>query len=381
MASDKPLIAIIGAGMGGLTAAAVLRRMGCEVRVFEQAAKFARVGAGIQMSPNAMCVLRGLGLEEPLRRIGFQPPSWMNKTWDSGEMQFEFPLGAPVEARYGLPYLMLHRGDLHQALLSLVPPEWIELNRQLVGVAQHSCGMELRFSDGPPARADIVIAADGVHSRVREILLGPEEPRFTGRAAYRAVFPASLLGAGTVGHYTKWWGPDRHIVIYFVGPRKEEIYFVTSVPEPEYRRESWSARGDLGGLRKAFEGFHEEVQRVLAACPEVHKWAILERDPLPRWSDGRIALLGDACHPMTPYMAQGAATALEDAVVLSRCIEEIGLGEMETAFTCYEATRKERTSLIQLNSHLNRFMSGPTDPDWVYRYDAWREPLRAPARP
>lgn len=159
MASDKPLIAIIGAGMGGLTAAAVLHRAGYPVRVFEQATKFARVGAGIQMSPNAMRILRGLGLEERLRQVAFQPQAWMNREWDSGKRKFEFPLGAHAEGRYGVPYLLLHRGDLHAALLSKVPAELIELNRQLVDLEENSSGIGLRFSSGLRVRADIVIGS------------------------------------------------------------------------------------------------------------------------------------------------------------------------------------------------------------------------------
>ena len=135
--------------------------------------------------------------------------------------------------------------------------------------------------------------------------------------------PCRSAGGFPIDDCTKWWGPDRHIVIYFVTPRRDEVYFVTSVPEPDWRTESWSAKGDLGQLRAAFEGFHPQVQAVLRACPEVYKWALYERDPLPRWGEGRVVLLGDACHPMTPYMAQGAATSIEDGAVLARCLDAL----------------------------------------------------------
>lgn len=372
---STPMIAVLGAGMGGLTAAALLQRRGHAVTVYEQAGQFQRLGAGIQMSPNAMKVLRRLGLESRIRATAFRPRSWTNREWDSGTMKYELPLGDQAEAAFGAPYLLMHRGDLHAALLSCVADGSVALDKKLIRAERAGAGVELHFQDGTTARADALVAADGVHSRVRELLLGQAPPKFTGRAAYRAVFPAELI-AGEIDECTKWWGPDRHIVIYFVTARKDEVYFVTSLPEPDWTLESWSATGDLETLRRGFAGFHPQVRAVLAACPKVHKWAIVERDPLPRWSGERMALLGDACHPMTPYMAQGAAMAMEDAIVLARCIE--AGGDMDGAFERYEATRKARTSQVQLTSHQNSWMRQATDPSWVYAYDPWTAPLAPP---
>ena len=366
-------IAIIGAGIGGLTAAALLQRRGHDVHVYEQAKKFARVGAGIQQSANAVRVLREIGLEQTLRDIAFQPMSWNNREWDTGAVKYELPLGEAFETRYGAPYLLLHRGDLHTALINAVDPARIHLDMPLAGLDTHEDSVSLRFANGQTRQVDAVIGADGVHSLVREWMLGPDEPRFTGRVAYRTTFKAELLKGAQIDDCTKWWGPDRHIVIYYITPRRDELYFVTSLPEPEWRNESWSARGDLAQLRSAFAGFHPQVQTVLQACPEVYKWALYERDPLPRWHQGRAVLMGDACHPMVPYMAQGAATAIEDAAVLSRCLDDTT--DVQQAFQRFEATRKERTSKIQLTSHHNQWMSKRTDPDWVYGYDAWSTPL------
>ncbi len=187
-------------------------------------------------------------------------------------------------------------------------------------------GVRSGFADGSRADADLVIGADGVHSVVRDSLFGAEKPIFTGRVAYRTTYPASRLGGAAIDDCAKWWGPDRHIVIYYVNPRRDEIYFVTSTPEPDFDVESWSAKGDLDMLRAAYRDFHPKVRAVLDACPEVHKWALFEREPLLRWSADRITLLGDACHPMTPYMAQGAATAIEDAAVLPRCLDGVDAG-------------------------------------------------------
>jgi salicylate hydroxylase/6-hydroxynicotinate 3-monooxygenase len=167
------------------------------------------------------------------------------------------------------------------------------------------------------------------------------------------------------------------MVVYYVSAALDELYFVTSVPESAewMTPESWSAKGDLEALRAAYAGFHAEVQAILQACPEVHKWALFERDPLPRWWEGRVVLLGDACHPMTPYMAQGAASALEDAAVLTRCLKGVGPAGVPQAFALYEATRKPRASAIQAMSSKNTWLRGDTDPGWVYGYDAWTAAL------
>ena len=218
------------------------------------------------------------------------------------------------------------------------------------------------------------MAADGVHSVVREQMLGAQAPRFTGRVAYRTTFPASLLGGLPIDERCKWWGADRHIVIYYITRNRDEVYFVTSTPEPDFDVESWSATGDLATLREAYRDFHPTVRGVLEACPQVHKWAVVARDPLPRWHEGRVALLGDACHPMTPYMAQGAASAIEDAVILSRCLERREDG-LEAALQTYVATRRPRASAIQLGSAENTWMRDKTDFNWVYGYDAWHAPL------
>lgn len=371
-------IAIVGAGIGGLAAAALLKRVGHDVHVYEQAPRFSRVGAGIQMAPNAVKVLRGLGIEERLVRIAFQSEVALSRVWNTGEITSELELGREVEERYGAPYLFLHRSDLHAAIESIVPREIVHLEMKLARLEQDAHEVTLSFTNGVRVRADAVIGADGVHSIIRETLLGPEQPRFTGRVAYRTTFPASRLGdARFTPARTKWWGPDRHMVVYYVTAARDEIYFVTSVPESAewMTPESWSAKGDLDALRAAYAGFHDEVQAVLRACPEVYKWALLDRDPLPRWWEGRVALLGDACHPMTPYMAQGAASALEDAAVLMRCLEGVQAGGLQQAFALYEATRKPRASAIQTNSSTNTWLLGATDPGWVYGYDAWTAPL------
>jgi salicylate hydroxylase/6-hydroxynicotinate 3-monooxygenase len=380
MRSRKLSIAVVGAGMGGLAVAATLRRVGIDVQVYEQAARFARIGAGIQMMPNSMKVLRGIGIEERLRQTAFAPYSHLNRIGDTGEVTRELPM---PESLYGAPYLCMHRAELHDALASVLPADIIHLGKKLVGLDQAAGRVTLAFADGTRASADAVIGADGVHSVVRDIIVGPDAPIHRGRIAYRAVFPASLMNGKEIGRSrTKWWGSDRHIVIYYTTKARSEVYFVTSVPEPAewVTAESWSAKGDVKELRAAYAGFHEDVRAVLDACPDCHKWAILEREPLPRWSDGRVVLLGDACHPMTPYMAQGAATSIEDAAVLARCLEATAGEDIEGAFRRYEAHRKPRTSVVQAISSANTWMKeGTSDTSWLYGYDAWTAPLNEPA--
>jgi len=374
----RPLgIAIVGAGMGGLAAAAALQRVGIEVDVYEQAEQFARLGAGIQVGCNAMKVLRTLGLEQRMRQQSFYPRSWNNRDWRTGEVKFDMIFGESAEQKFGAPYLLAHRGDLHAALASAVPAGCIRLGHKLIGLDETRERIKLTFANGTIATADAVVGADGVHSIVRDILFGASSVNFTGRIAYRTTYPASLLGGEKIDDCTKWWGEDRHIVIYYVKPDRSEVYLVTSQPEPGFRIESWSAKGDVKELRKAFAGFSFEVERVLAACPDVHKFAIVERDSLDHWAEGRVTLLGDACHPMTPYMAQGAAMAIEDAAVLSRCLDGVEREGIADAFSRFEATRKQRTTRVQETSRRNTWLKEKTDADWVYAYDAWSVPLAA----
>jgi 6-hydroxynicotinate 3-monooxygenase len=374
----RPLsIAIVGAGMGGLASAAALRRVGIDVTVYEQATQFTRLGAGIQIGCNAMKVLRELGLEQTLRRQSFYPRSWNNRDWRTGEVKFDMIFGEVAEKKFGAPYLLAHRGDLHAALASAVPDPCIKLSHKLIGLDETRDGVHLAFADGATAVADAVIGADGVHSAVRNMLFGAAPLNFTGRIAYRTTFPAALLKGNKIDDCTKWWGEDRHIVIYYVKPDRSEVYFVTSQPEPDFKIESWSAKGDVTELRRAFEGFDPQVGNVLAACPDVHKWALVDRDSLDRWGQGNVTLLGDACHPMTPYMAQGAAMAMEDAAVLSRCLDGVARDGVAQAFQRFEATRKERTTRVQRTSRTNTWLKDKTDTDWVYAYDAWTVPLAA----
>jgi 6-hydroxynicotinate 3-monooxygenase len=374
-------IAIAGGGLGGLTAAILLQRAGREPVVYEQAPELARIGAGINLYPNTTRIMKGIGLLPKMRAVGIVPETWFNREWDSGRIYNAQP-SREWEETYGAPHLMLHRGDLQSIMASAVRPGTIQFNKSLVGLEERRGLIHLAFRDGTKAEADIVIGADGINSVVRETLLGPELPTYTGFVGYRAIFPRKLLGDFDISaDGQKFWSDDRHwakedrhFIIYYLTHARDEVYFVTGSPDPNWQGGLLPMDVDMSEIKTCYEGFHEIVQRVIDACPKASKWPLLTRKPLPLWSRGRIVLLGDACHPMKPHMGQGAGMAIEDAVVLVRCIAE-GAGDYASAFELYKMNRIDRTSRVQHISNINIWMRYPTDPTWCFGYDAMTVPL------
>jgi 6-hydroxynicotinate 3-monooxygenase len=365
-------IAVIGAGLGGATVAALLQREGFQVRLYEQARAFERIGAGIHVSANVMKVLRHLGAEHRLSQIGIHPDSFTSRKWDTGEVLFELPLGDAGENKYGASYITVHRNDLHAAILEKVQPGTIEFGKRLIDVKSDGAAAHLTFSDGSVAEADMVIGADGVNSRVRDAVAGHSKSRFVGAVAHRAIYPSTLLGDIELRNCTKWWGPNSHILIYYIEQSRNEIYLVTSAKGEWNSEAAWEfcARGEV---LRAFEGFHPEVRKVIEAAPELTKWPILDINPIEKWNEGNLVLLGDAGHAMTPYMASGAAMAIEDAAVLARCL--LQSDDHTAAFELYEASRMPRVRKVQKISAENSFLRYPTDPTWVFGYDAVMVPL------
>ena len=371
-------IAVIGAGLGGMTAAGLLQRAGFGVRVYEQAAAFSRIGAGIHLSANVMMVMRRLGIQQTLVDVGMTPDAFVSRKWDTGETLFELPLGPEREAHYGGPYINVHRGDLHAVLETALSHGTVAFGHRLTSIEERGPSVRLGFENGVTEDADIVIGADGVNSRLREFLLGADKPRFSGYVAHRAIFPAALLNGLPIRACTKWWGPRSHILVYYMTQAREEVYVVSSVPAPGWNVPESYLPCDRESFVAAFDGFHPELQQVVAAAPSVTQWPIFDREPVDCWSRGALVLLGDACHPMRPYMASGAAMAIEDGAILARCIAEIGTDDPTESFRWYEANRMPRTNKVQRISEANTWLRGPTLTEWLYAYDACAIPLLAP---
>ncbi|MBP0443337.1 FAD-dependent monooxygenase [Roseomonas sp. SSH11] len=379
---SKPRIAIVGAGLGGIAAALLLREEGFDATLYEQAPAFSRLGAGIHVGPNVMKIMRRIGLEPAMEAMGSHPDYWYSRNWDDGAILSQIPLGDFARKAYGASYLTVHRGDFHRLMVDAVPAGSLRYDKRLTAIADRGKDVLLRFADGSTAEADIVIGADGVNSVIREHMLGTELPRYTGWVAHRAVFPASALAkyGYSFDQCVKWWSEDRHMMVYYVTEQQDEYYYVTGVPQAEWDMSKAWVESSQEEMREAFAGYHPMVQSLIDACSEITKWPLLERDPLPLWSRGRLVMLGDACHPMKPHMAQGAAMAIEDAAMLARCFKEVGTEDHETAFALYRANRIDRASRVQKVSHDNTWLRTNEDPAWVFGYDVFNVPLVEPTR-
>jgi salicylate hydroxylase len=346
-------IAVIGGGIGGLAAAAVLLRAGFDVQVYEQAEALGEVGAGINIGPNASRILLRLGLAEALERTGVKPLTFDQRRWDDGRVLLRSPLGDGVEAAYGSPYYTVHRGDLHRALADAVPSERVHLAHRFMHLVDRGDNVEAFFENGASISADALVGADGIHSLMRHALFGPEKPRFTGCVAYRGLVRAERLTHLQLERRNNiWMGPGRHFVHYFVAAGRL-VNFVAVIEEDSWLKESWVDRGEVADAVAAFRGWHNQVVSIIGAADETYKWALFDRSPLPRWSVGRVTLLGDSCHPMLPFMGQGAAQAIEDAATLKSCFLRVA-SDVPAALHLYEQLRLPRASRLQAMSAINK---------------------------
>ncbi len=307
MTQGPRTVAIVGGGIGGLAAALALRRAGFAVKVYEQARDLAEVGAGLQLSPNAVRVLDRLGLTPMIERVAVAAETFEFCRWDDARLVSMTQLGLPIRQKFGFGYYQVHRADLQSVFLKALPSDCLEVGRRCVDLKEIGERVEIHFADGANAKADIVVGADGIHSRVREMLIGEELPRFTGNIAFRGLVPIERLAhLGLNRTCTMWMGPGGHFIHYFVTAGKLlNVVFIRD--ETSWTRESWTDHGEIDELRTGYRGWDATVQSIISAMDVTLKWALFDRLPLPRWSFGRVTLLGDACHPMLPYVAQGAA--------------------------------------------------------------------------
>jgi salicylate hydroxylase len=348
-------IVIIGAGIGGLTAALALHQRGFDVRVIEQAQQLGEIGAGVQISSNGNRVLAALGLGPAIEAVASEPAGKRVRLWNTGQTWNLFDLGSVSRERYGHPYLTLHRGDLHRVLVDAVRaqrPDAIQLGTRVDDLRTEGDTVTV-FSQGREvATAELVIGADGVHSQVRQRLFGDDQPRFSGIVAWRGVIEAETLPAHLRQPYGfNWVGPGAHVIHY---PLRNDklVNFVAAVEQQGWEVESWSQQGSTEECLRDFAGWHDDVQQLIRSVKTPYKWALMVRDPMAAWSRGRVTLLGDACHPTLPFLAQGAVMALEDGYVLARCLAAEP-DDIAAALARYERARLARTSRIVQGSAAN----------------------------
>lgn len=381
-------VAVVGAGIAGLTLAAALHRAGIDCHVYEQAERLMEVGAGVQVAPNATRLLHRLGLGEHLGAVAVAPEAIEMRRWDDGRLLQQTTLGSQCEVRFGAPYLAVHRADLHGALLSLVPPDRVHLDARLDTVTQDAGAARLHLAGGTTVDADLVVGADGIHSVCREQIV-TDTPRYSGQTIYRGLVPADRVPyLLTNPRVQLWFGPDQHLVCYPVSAGRQ-VSFGATVPASDWREESWSARGDATQLAVAYAGWHPDVARLIKAADGVSRWALHDRDGIDRLSAGRVTLIGDAAHPMLPFQAQGANQAIEDAAVLAACLAGAGPDGLDEALRRYAELRLPRTTRIQQQSRANaetfhlvdgdaqrrrdtsaRRSSGLDQHAWLFGYDA-----------
>ena len=346
---------IVGGGIGGITAALALAKRGCRATVFEQSTEFQNVGAGIQLSPNCTRVLHHLGLQQALRDCAFVPEGTQFRHWKTGRVIAESRLGDQALGRYGYPYYHVHRRDLMDILRKAASAssliDWVD-GASVTDFSESDTSLDL-VVNRKDFSADVLIGADGIHSNVRERLFGSDAPTFTGNVAWRTLVPVERLDAGAVPPVASvWWGPGKHFVHYYVRGG-DLVNCVCVVEKNGWETEAWTAKGSVDELQNDFAGWHEDIQHLIenVDADSLYKWALHDRAPLTHWSKGRVSLLGDACHPTLPFMAQGAAMAIEDGAVLADCLA-FG-SDPAASLAKYGTLRKPRTATVQAASRRN----------------------------
>ena len=361
-------VAIIGGGIGGLTAANTLSRAGIEVAVYEAAAELREIGAGVALHANAMRVLRAIGVEDAVRKVAGRSQWQITRNWKTGRVISKSSRQQQAAA-FGLLGATVHRADLLDVLADALPAGIVTLGRRCTEVLPDGDTAVARFADGGEIEADIIVGADGIHSPVRASLFGPDAPRFTGKICYRSVIPTEAVrGIRPDTDLAQWFGPHGTIVLYPLRG-EERINVVCHYDDDSYRHQSWVTECSREEVLERYAGWHESLLRLFAGGDTWYKWALYDRDPIPRWTRGRVTLLGDAAHPMLPYLGQGACQALEDGAVLATALAAEA-ADPPTGLARYERTRRPRASQVVLTSR-ERGLSNHLTSRWA----AWQRDL------
>lgn len=347
-------VIVVGAGIGGLTTALALSGAGHEVRVVERASGFGEVGAGVQTGPNATRVLHALGLEAALSAVAVAPGEFRFLRWDDDSRLTTWPLAGYLDVKYGAPYYTLYRPDLI-TLLAAALGDIVRFRRTVTAVEAAAPHPVVHFADGGTETADAVVGADGIHSVVRRSTVAETPPRFSGMCAYRALVSGDDLPEPPEHVVRNWLGPNQHLVAYPVGAGARYLNLVCIVPATDWRTESWITPGSLAELRAHFRDWSPRLNALLDHVREpVYRWGLYDREPIPRWSTATTTLVGDACHPMLPFLAQGAAQAIEDAAALTAALPADAADDgVAAALEAYESKRRPHTARIQRQSWTN----------------------------
>ncbi|MCX7313437.1 MAG: FAD-dependent monooxygenase [Alphaproteobacteria bacterium] len=349
MADSKLHIAVVGGGIGGLFAANALIANGLRVSVYEQAPALGEVGAGVYITPNAVRQLERVGLGPAVEKWGARVGPHSHYFRHDGT-----PI-APVQvtdlhgwnAVYGM-----HRADLVDFLAANLPKEIIHCGHRAVGFEQRGDKAVIKFANGDTAEADVVVAADGIHSELRPFVFPPSKPVFHGTISYRGLVPRERLPDWPMDRWQMWAGPSKHFLVFPVR-HGTMVNYVGFVPTDEEMKESWSAPGNPDVLRAEFQGWDPRIGQVLAQVDKCFRWALYDREPLPTWTKGRLTLLGDSAHPMLPHLGQGANQSIEDGMALATILSKVDNAAVPAALLAYERLRRERVADVQRGARQN----------------------------
>jgi salicylate hydroxylase len=342
-------VAVIGGGIGGLFAANALIAHGCDVAVYEQAPALGEVGAGVFLTPNSVRQLKRVGLESAVERFGARVGTGSHYFRHDGASiaAVQVTDASGWNATFGM-----HRADLVDLLAAALPGGVVHTGHRATGFEQTDDRARVLFSGGSSAEADVVVAADGIHSELRQFVAPPSRPVFHGSVAYRGVLPLGAIADWPTDRWLMWLGKSRHFLTFPVRAGKM-INYVGFVPADEEMKESWSAPGDPNVLRAEFAGWDPKIGTLLGQVQNTFRWALYDREPLPIWTSGRLTLLGDAAHPMLPHLGQGANQSIEDGMALATILSSVDRAKVSPALHAYERLRRERVAAVQRGAREN----------------------------